>query len=168
MLVVSCSAINWHRCLQIQESSVHRSGPYFKPSDESLNLQLGFFCDKWLKFVVYFGCLLKASNALWPCLCRPGGEIPSLLCFWPYCLEGVSDRCVSEALCCSCMSLSLLDCRICVAISCFLNWIRLTPFSLPSCSDVSIWFLVCTDESEIHIYPTRTAPSCPSWSGRVV
>jgi len=64
MLVVSRGAINLCRCLQVRkESGVHRSRPYFKASDESLNLQLGFFGDKRLEFVFYFVSLLKPSGA---------------------------------------------------------------------------------------------------------
>lgn len=124
------------------------------------------------EFVVCFGSLLKASTYLCDCFCWPSGEILSPLCFWPYCLKAFSDVCVSQVLCCSCTSFSLLDCRIYVATSRSLNWIRLTPFSLPSSSDVSIWFSVCTDDSEMPICPTNLQllclTSCPCWAVSLV
>lgn len=70
------------------------------------------------------------------------------------------DRRVSEVLCCWCTSFGLLHCRICVAISCSLNWVSLMPFSLPSRSDVCIQFSVCTDDSEMPVYPTDLLPLC--------
>lgn len=103
------------------------------------------------EFVVCFGSLLEASTYLCDCFCWSSGEILSPLCFWPYCLKAFSDGCVSQVLCCSCTSFSLLDCRIYVATSRSLNWISLTPFSLPSSSDVSIWFSVCTDDWDAHL-----------------
>lgn len=91
-------------CLQGQELRVHRRGHISSRMRRCWTSSQAAFVPSEL-------CLLKAPNALWP-----SGEFPCpvLLTLLP---RGNLARCVSEALCCSWMSLSLPDCRICVTIS---------------------------------------------------